>query len=96
MALGLTKIKEEVVGFHREVTVEVAFDSSYPTGGEDFDPAQFGIKNVHTVLADNYKGQNLCYDRANKKLQIFAGGSEAANGSDQTALDKARVVIRGH
>jgi hypothetical protein len=46
--------------------------SSYPTGGEPFDPnALFGIRDVELVLANPGMGYSFQYDLLNKKIKAF-------------------------
>ena len=99
-----TLVKRNRVGAQLEGIVDVTFDSSYPTGGELFSPADidptaganasFHFVNINVndaTIADNRIVQ---YDYANKKLQVFTAiNTEAGNASNQSAVT-ARALVR--
>jgi len=62
-------------GGKRVVRGLLAFDSSYPTGGELIDSAKFGLKFVESF---EIKGSELGYDfeyvPSTKKLKVYSGG----------------------
>ena len=105
MALVATILEREVVGTKVQNICEVAFDNSYPTGGEAYTPAMFGLSTVDVLLIVGLLGAGLMieHDRANKKLLIknfnypagaAGAASEVANASDQSAV-KVMVLVRG-
>ena len=51
MVLAITVNKRGVVGDLRYADCSLAWDSSYPTGGEPFTPADAGFDVFHTVTA---------------------------------------------
>lgn len=64
------------VGPRRAAIAKITFDSSYPTGGEAFDPSQLGIEGKPAmVICSPRPGASTTfivqYDRANKKLMVF-------------------------
>lgn len=78
MAVTVTDVRKSVFGDRRAVTVDVTFDSSYPTGGEALTPSQFGLQVVDVVFAELAVAQTgqatalaVSYDRVNEKLQAF-------------------------
>lgn len=110
MALTLAKtnkqVGDEVFGRTRVRIREVTFDSSYPTGGESFTPADVGLSEFLAVLVSVDSaaagGHVVQYDYTNKKLMAFveeavaAGGAlvEVANTTNLSNL-KVRVVAIG-
>ena len=50
MVLAITEIHRSVFGNKRVVTVDLDFDSSYPTAGEPLTPADLGIDAFDIVL----------------------------------------------
>jgi len=82
MALTITRSKRNSVDGSRITAYRtVAFDNSYPAGGEPFDAnAQCGLKGVEEVRigAGLPAGFTVRYDYANKKLQLFGESTEAS------------------
>lgn len=79
MALTITIDREERMGrrFYRSGTI--AFDSSYPTGGESLTPSDLGIRTIDILLAAPAGGLMFEYDNANQKLKaIYPTGGSAA------------------
>jgi hypothetical protein len=97
MALVVRLVSEERAGHHKEVTVSVDFDSSYPTGGEAFDPAMspVGIPNPDIMLAESKAGYNFVLNRSGKKLLAYNGTTQASNGADLSAVTDVRLKICG-
>ncbi len=62
------------------VNASVAFDSSYPTGGEAITAADFGLSEVITVHPVDSYGYTWSYDKANGKLLAY-GQASAASGA---------------
>lgn len=79
MALTITIDREERMGrrFYRSGTI--AFDSSYPTGGEPLTPSDLRIRTIDILLAAPAGGLMFEYDNANQKLKaIYPTGGSAA------------------
>lgn len=71
MGLTITNRVETVMGDRRAITCDVAFDSSYPTGGEDLTAATLGMTTVDFCISEAKGGRNFVYDRANSKLLAY-------------------------
>jgi hypothetical protein len=86
MALVLTRVKdgENVFGNQRSLAFDVAFDSTYNSGGEPLTPRQLGLKTVHDVriMQPGPGGIAFVYDIANAKLK-----AEAAAGASLLTED---------
>jgi hypothetical protein len=50
----------------------IAFDSSYPTGGEAITGITGKFKSCLQILFDNYGGYLFSFDKTNSKLKAFA------------------------
>lgn len=53
------------------VTGSIAFDSSYPTGGEAMDLSKIFPVDLHMVVIENKSGYYFEYDYTNKKVKVF-------------------------
>ena len=95
MPITVSKLKEEVAGHSRIVTLSVNFGNPYPTGGEPLNRAWHNLTNIEAMTAGHTRGHHVQYDRVNHKLQVFVGGAEVANGTDLRSLKDVRLVIRG-
>lgn len=79
-------------------TFKVAADTAYPTGGYDISAAFKGFTSVDFGQAQDPSGARVCtVDVANKKLLIFTAlGTEAANASNQSAINSIYVELVGY
>jgi len=66
------------IGDLRLVTGTVAFDSSYPTGGESITAAAFGLGVVDFLIANASGGYVFFWDSANSKLIAYYADYNAA------------------
>lgn len=85
MALTIANREFLGAGNRRAVVLNVTFDSSYATGGEDLTPASLGMKKVDSCTATPQGGLIFEYDYTNKKLQAFfptGGSADAATVTD--------------
>lgn len=82
MSISTTTIRREVVGRARIRTVEITFDSSYPTGGESFDPESVGLNKVDMAVIAPAAGYVFEYDYASNKIKAFR--SDAVSGHTHT------------
>ena len=104
MALTVTPVKKTAIGAFALTVSTVAFDSSYPDGGEALTPADLGLKGVIAVIAEPSAGYVLEYDHTNEKLIAYWGDYDAGadgvfiqpDGEDLTGITAARIVAIGH
>lgn len=90
-------------GSRIETVVVIAFDNSYPTGGEPLTKAELGLSSVDSVVIPSVGGYVFNYDYINEKVLVYveegvaAGGPllEVANATDLSALTGVRVIARG-
>lgn len=89
----------KVPGAERFTVTTVAFDSSYPTGGEPLTASDLGLSVVTgaiatVAVAGTGSVTAVFYDIANAKLKAFAAAAEIANTTDISAVS-AQVVAWG-
>lgn len=98
--IGKNVAPEVGLGAHRTVLVKVTFDSSQASGGEDFDPASFGIQDPTKALvftsprhtSDLPIDPTVTYDRTNKKLLVF-GKTDASAYAEMSGCDLSCLVV---
>jgi len=108
MAVTVTKKLDYVPQAHGPIQImciaEIAFDASYPTGGEALTPSDFGMTYaIEAVIAFGAKGgYEFDFDKANQKLKAIyydydaaADGAaiEVANATDLSAVKPLCLVI---
>lgn len=101
MALTVTIDDRDVWGSHQIRWGNIAFDNSYPTGGEAVTAADFQLSELKEVVvhsADDAKYRPV-YDDTNSKIKLYVEDgtsgieAEAANASDQSAVNVRYQVI---
>jgi hypothetical protein len=89
MSLTISGLTQTVVGDLAYVSGSLAYDSSYPTGGESFAPTDVGLSSFDLVLCSPTKGVIFEYDYANSKLKaVFPTGG---GGTPASALAVPKV-----
>lgn len=92
----------DVWGRQKTRIVTVTFDSSYPTGGESFTPANVGLASFTAVFfsPDSSPAYQFAYDYTNQKILVFgvqqdadAAVTDPFDEEDDTA-DLSTVTIR--
>jgi len=68
MSLTVTLTDMTVVGNKRLHTFKLAFDTSYPTGGESLTAADLGLSSLDFILVEPASGCLFEYDHTNSKL----------------------------
>lgn len=107
MALTVTVNLKEHWGRKRVVFATLAFDSSYPTGGESLTAANLGLQKIDQLFAvGGGAGYHFDYDLTNSKLLAYYSDLNAAgDGPDiqvpdttdlSTPLAAVRVMAIGH
>ena len=77
------------------LTGTIDFDSSYPTGGEDFDVSDYFSKPVINVLVFPKGGYTFEYDKDNKKVKVFDAGTEVIDATDLSSLTGVQYLAIG-
>lgn len=103
MALTLSETVPTIRGVQKVRELTVTFDSSYPTGGESFTPADAGFVNFDRVQVDPADGYVFEYDATNQKIIAYwvdtttdgAPMAEVANTTDLSSV-VANVTVYGY
>jgi hypothetical protein len=93
-------------GRKKVVTGHIAFDSSYPTGGEDLTEAfallRGGVAQQafveQPIQAGAQTGKFVRINRSTKKIQLFTNAApfaEVANASDQSLITDVGFMLVG-
>jgi hypothetical protein len=107
MAVTITPQGPPVAQANKKVAhVKVAFDNSYPTGGEPFTAGECGLSAVERVrVLSGVKGYQVDPDVANMKLIVRRGDNanaaaapavEVANAVDLTTLSAVELEVVGY
>lgn len=72
MSLTVTIDKFDVFGNKRFHHFTLAFDSSYPTGGESLTPRNLGLSGIDLILLEPGYGFLFEYDHTNEKVKVMA------------------------
>lgn len=91
--MGLTISNKEftVFGTKRVVFCDIAFDASYPTGGESLTPSDLGLSEAKFVSIAGKSGYIFEYDYTNEKLKAM---TPTANQGAVTT-DKVTITASG-
>jgi len=87
MALTITMKKTDVFGNKRFHIVELAFDTSYPTGGESLTAGSCGMAMIDFALFEPSSGYTFEYDHTNSLIKAYVpvsinAGSETAGANN--------------
>lgn len=78
-------------------TATFAFDSSYPTGGEDVSGLWDLFTEVLHVFVAPRNNRVFEVDHTNKKLKLYTAlGTEAGSASDQSSVTGVHLLIVGY
>src|SRR4051812_41002616 len=81
----------DVFGAARANRIAVTFSGAYATGGDVITAKQCGMSTLRQILWEETLANEVEFDRANLKVKLAnAAGTEATNGTDQSA-----VTVRG-
>lgn len=87
MALTITNIERDATSTKRIIYCDVAFDSSYPTGGEALAAATLGLKNISFMHIGGKSGYIFEYDYTNSKLKAMTPtAAQAAVTTDKLTI----------
>ena len=100
--VSIATARKQTLGTWKFGIADVTMDSSYPTGGESIDPADFGITTPYIVVIDGAQGYTAEWDYTNSKIIVYlqgvrTGSTAAAgytNGAVLEDLTGAETVLR--
>lgn len=81
MALTISNLVRHNLGDTRLHVGTIAFDSSYPTGGESLTPANVGFHSLDSIDFDPQDGYTFLYDHANQKVLVYWSGAVTPAGT---------------
>ena len=93
MALTISNVARTVFGNKRVVFADVTFDNSYPTGGLDLAPGDFGLRHIDFINPTPSGGYTFPYNAAGGKLLAFSGASEVSNGTNLATVTTRTMVV---
>ncbi len=76
-----------LMGAKNVTTGTIAFDSSYPTGGEALTPANIGLNYIRFIIFEPTLGYVLTYDYTNQLVLAYYYDYDA--GADGAAIQVA-------
>lgn len=95
MALTLNSKEYTTFGNKAVAIADVAFDSSYPFGGEAFNPDQMvGIHDIDLALIESQKGYSFSYDTANQKVKVFAPAPPVVYDEHHTISAAGAITLK--
>lgn len=92
------------IGDLKCLPLTIAFDSSYPTGGEPLDVSGYFDKEVINVQINPTSGYVFEYDYTNKKVLAYYGNNDGdadgalvqvADTTDLSSLTSVKVLVWG-
>jgi hypothetical protein len=94
MSVTLSNKKYHVFGDLAAVIADVAFDSSYPHGGESFNSdQQLGIHNVEMFIPEAKKGFSVSYDYTNQKIKLFKNAPAIVYEEQHTPTSAGKITL---
>lgn len=76
MALTISSIKNISLGNRRGVLCDIAFDASYPTGGEGLVAGDMRMRQIDMIMVSGKSGYVFEYDYTNEKLKAMTPSTE--------------------
>lgn len=91
MALTITGVRSGIMGDLRYRVVDVAFDTTYASGGEPLTPATLSFDQIYFLRAHAPAGYKVSYDYTNATLRAYRIGVEttAAGATANNSLIKS-------
>lgn len=105
MAVAFTSTLVNVEGARRRVVGTLAFDSSYPTGGESVPRSLLGLLKFDDVRIGPKAGYLFEWDDTNQKVKVYQGDNdnaadapliEVADTTDLSALTAVPISALGY
>lgn len=93
LTYSVTPDKRISMGNKIMVLGSIAFDSSYPTGGESFDRTQLVLRDLDSIIFEDSGVFSFQYDYTNNKVKVFtAAAAPKAEVADTTDLSSLTVI----
>lgn len=110
MALTITLLNDGKISTGGKIAVlaTVAFDSSYPTGGEAIAASDLGLSTIDVLIPNQRNGHIIEWDKTNAKLLVYRQSdigstvsiaatpfSEASNAIDLSSITGVDIIAWG-
>ena len=104
MVLTITKVDDSIFGDQRIRVRTIAFDASYPTGGESLTAADLDLDTINFIIVENDDGFIFKYNYATSKLLAYYADYDAvadgaliqvADTTDLSGITTARALVIG-
>jgi hypothetical protein len=95
MALSISIKGHNIVGNRRQTIASLAFDSSYPTGGESLTARQLALGVIESIEVSPKSGYLFDIDYTNSKIKVFYPRAAITNTlavADHAALTHSGVT----
>ena len=86
MALTYSNAVDDTMGVNRVQFVDLAFDSSYPAGGESLSLSARGFEGLTRAIIEPKKGYTFEYDKTNNKVKAFCSAPPLVYEEKHTAV----------
>ncbi len=88
---GVTVSNQKVTthGTFRAVYADLAFDSSYPAGGESLTALNLGLQKIYQIRMSTKDGYSFEYDYTNDTIKVFASAPAIVYEEKHTAATNA-------
>ena len=88
---GVTVSNQKVTthGTFRAVYADLAFDSSYPAGGESLTALNLGLQKIYQIRMSTKDGYSFEYDYTNSQIKVFADAPAIVYEEKHTASTNA-------
>jgi hypothetical protein len=86
MGLTISNLTYDVWGRKRAAIFDIAFDNSYPYGGEALTPDTVGLSVAEQVIVSGKAGYGFEYDITNKKIKAFINAPPIIYEEKHTAV----------
>src|SRR3990167_9886713 len=95
MALTVTRTGDwqHLAGNRRVANITVAFDYSYPTGGESLTAADVGMRVIEKVQVQPDNGYNFEFDYTNNLLLVYKDQSSGVLDINTTGVGNATADV---
>jgi hypothetical protein len=93
MALTYTNLELYGIGNRRVHQFDVAFDSSYPEGGETLDMGQVRLREINIIIISPTSGYLFEYDYTDDKIKVITPVA-AVEQTMQASVDPGGTAVK--
>lgn len=93
--ITLSNLVKENAGSETKISGTIAFDDSYPTGGEALTLSKLPLKRVSNVLIETNSGYVFQYDYTNNKIIAYRSAGATFTGTASTSAEVSAFTGTG-